>query len=36
MAYGGTKLRNFEPRDEVVKELEIIDMEYGSQTPVCF
>lgn len=29
MAYEGTKLRNFEPRDEV-KELEIIDVEEGT------
>jgi FKBP-type peptidyl-prolyl cis-trans isomerase len=29
MAYEGTKLRNFEPREEV-KELEIIDVEVGT------
>lgn len=29
MAYEGTKLHNFEPRDEV-KELEIIDVEEGT------
>ena len=29
MAYEGTKLRDFEPRDEV-KELEIIDIEVGT------
>lgn len=30
MAYEGTKLRNFEPREEAVKELEIIDVEVGT------
>lgn len=30
MAYEGTKLRNFDPRDDAVKELEIIDVEVGS------
>lgn len=30
MAYEGTKLRNFEPREEAVKELEIIDIEVGT------
>lgn len=30
MAYEGTKLHNFEPRDEAVKELEIIDVEVGT------
>lgn len=31
MAYEGTKLHNFEPRDEAVKELEIIDVEVGTE-----
>lgn len=30
MAYEGTKLHNFDPRDEAVKELEIIDVEVGT------
>ena len=30
MAYEGTKLRNFEPRAESVKELEIVDVEVGT------
>lgn len=30
MAYEGTKLHNFEPRDEAVKELEIVDVEVGT------
>ena len=30
MKYEGTKLPNFEPRDEAVKELEIIDVEVGA------
>lgn len=30
MAYEGTKLHNFEPRTDAVKELEIIDVEVGS------
>lgn len=30
MAYEGTKLQNFEPRSEAVKELEIIDVEVGT------
>lgn len=30
MAYEGTKLHNFEPRTEPVKELEIIDVEIGT------
>ena len=30
MAYEGTKLRDFEPRAEPVKELEIIDVEVGT------
>jgi FKBP-type peptidyl-prolyl cis-trans isomerase len=30
MAYEGTKLLNFDPRDEAVKELEIIDVEVGT------
>ena len=30
MAYEGTKLINFEPRSEAVKELEIIDTEVGT------
>lgn len=30
MAYEGTKLHDFEPRGEVVKELEIIDVEVGT------
>lgn len=30
MAYEGTKLHNFDPRDEVVKDLEIIDVEIGT------
>ena len=30
MAYEGTKLHNFEPRTEPVKELEIIDVEVGT------
>ena len=29
MAYEGTKLHNFEPRTEPVRELEIIDVEVG-------
>ncbi len=29
MAYEGTKLHNFEPRTESVRELEIIDVEVG-------
>jgi len=29
MAYEGTKLHNFEPREDAVKELEIIDVEVG-------
>jgi len=30
MAYEGTKLHDFEPRDEAVKELEIVDVEIGT------
>ncbi len=30
MAYEGTKLHDFDPRREVVKELEIIDVEVGT------
>ncbi len=30
MAYEGTKLHNFDPREEPVKELEIIDVEVGT------
>lgn len=30
MAYEGTKLNNFDPRDDAVKELEIIDVEVGT------
>ena len=30
MAYEGTKLHNFEPRENAVKELEIIDVEVGT------
>lgn len=30
MAYEGTKLQNFEPREDAVKELEIIDVEAGT------
>lgn len=30
MAYEGTKLHNFEPREDAVKELEIIDVEVGT------
>ena len=30
MAYEGTKLHNFEPRTEPVRELEIIDVEVGT------
>lgn len=30
MTYEGTKLHNFEPRTELVKELEIIDVEIGT------
>ena len=30
MAYEGTKLHNFEPREEAVKELESIDIELGT------
>jgi FKBP-type peptidyl-prolyl cis-trans isomerase len=30
MAYEGTKLSNFDPRDDAVKELEIIDVEVGT------
>ena len=30
MAYEGTKLHNFEPRTEPVKELEVIDTEIGT------
>ena len=30
MAYKGTKLHDFEPRTEAVKELEIIDVEIGT------
>lgn len=30
MAYEGTKLHNFDPRDDAVKELEIIDVEQGT------
>ena len=30
MAYEGTKLHNFEPREEAVKELESIDVEVGT------
>lgn len=30
MAYEGTKLHNFDPRDEAVKELEITDTEIGT------
>lgn len=30
MAYEGTKLHNFEPREDSVKELEIIDVEVGT------
>ena len=30
MAYEGTKLRNFEPRENPVTELEIIDVEVGT------
>lgn len=30
MAYEGTKLRNFEPREDAVAELEIIDVEVGT------
>ncbi len=30
MAYEGTKLRNFDPRDDAVTELEIIDVEVGT------
>ncbi len=30
MAYEGTKLHDFEPRSEAVKELEIIDVEVGT------
>ncbi len=30
MAYEGTKLINFEPRTEAVRELEIIDIEIGT------
>lgn len=30
MAYEGTKLHNFEPREEAVTELEIIDTEVGT------
>lgn len=30
MAYEGTKLHGFDPRDEAVKELEIIDVELGT------
>ncbi len=30
MAYEGTKLHDFEPREEAVKELEIIDVEVGT------
>lgn len=30
MAYEGTKLHNFDPRDEAVAELEIIDVETGT------
>ena len=30
MAYEGTKLRNFDPRDTAVTELEIIDIEEGT------
>lgn len=34
MAYEGTKLINFEPRGEAVKELEIIDIEVGTGAEV--
>lgn len=30
MAYEGTKLHDFEPRSEAVKELEIVDVEVGT------
>lgn len=30
MAYEGTKLHNFEPREDAVKELEMIDVEVGT------
>ena len=30
MAYEGTKLHNFDPRDDAVAELEIIDVEVGT------
>ena len=30
MAYEGTKLTNFDPREDAVKELEIIDVEQGT------
>lgn len=30
MAYEGTKLPNFDPREDAVKELEIIDVELGN------
>lgn len=30
MAYEGTKLTNFDPREEPVQELEVIDIEIGS------
>ena len=30
MAYEGTKLHDFEPREDAVKELEIIDVEIGT------
>lgn len=30
MAYEGTKLHNFDPREDAVKELEIIDVEVGT------
>ncbi len=30
MAYEGTKLHDFEPREDAVKELEIIDVEVGT------
>lgn len=34
MAYEGTKLINFEPRSEAVKELETIDIEVGTGAEV--
>ena len=34
MAYEGTKLHNFEPRTESVTELEIIDVEVGTDEEV--